>query len=310
MASVDPGCGIEWSLLAGIGRIESNHGQYGGATLAPNGDSAPRIVGEVLDGTKWDFIPDTDDGRLDSDTRFDHAVGPMQFIPSTWAAYGADANGDGVADPFNINDAALGSARYLCAAGGNLSTTDGQIRAVMAYNHSDEYLALVLAMAASYASGVPVDGPIVGITSGDLPPIDTTFIPPVNPGRPAAVSSPESTANHGRATASAKSSRKPAAAKPAANKAGGSATPGRTGSPKPGQGPPANGGSSTGASNTTAPAAPTPAPGVPNAPVPLPLPPPAPAPAPVVGVSKTVCTATGVLGLPVQIPCPSPTPDP
>ena len=46
----------------------------------------------------------------------------MQFIPSTWALYGADGNGDGVADPFNIFDAAAAAAHYLCRAGGNLQT--------------------------------------------------------------------------------------------------------------------------------------------------------------------------------------------
>jgi membrane-bound lytic murein transglycosylase B len=162
MASANPGCGIDWSLLAGIDRIESNHGQYDGATLAPNGDSTPHIVGDVLDGVKWDYIADTDAGRYDGDTRFDHAVGPMQFIPSTWAIYGTDANGDGVADPFNVNDAALAAARYLCTAGSDLRTADGLARAVLAYNHNNSYVALVLAMAAAYATGVAVDGPIVG----------------------------------------------------------------------------------------------------------------------------------------------------
>jgi membrane-bound lytic murein transglycosylase B len=117
MASVSPDCGIDWSWLAGIGRIESKHGQYGGARLAPNGDSTPHVIGEALNGVKWDYITDTDGGRYDGDTRFDHAVGPMQFIPSTCAIYGTDANGDGVADPFNVNDAALAAARYLCTAG-------------------------------------------------------------------------------------------------------------------------------------------------------------------------------------------------
>ena len=47
----------------------------------------------------------------------------MQFIPSTWMIYGADGNGDGIKDPFNIFDAALAAANYLCDAGGDLSTT-------------------------------------------------------------------------------------------------------------------------------------------------------------------------------------------
>jgi membrane-bound lytic murein transglycosylase B len=294
MASVDPGCGIDWSLLAGIGRIESNHGQYGGATLSTNGDSTPRIIGQVLDGTKFDFIADTDHGRLDGDPVFDHAVGPMQFVPSTWAAYGADATGDGIADPFNMNDAALSSARYLCAAGGDLRTADGQIRAVLAYNHSDEYLSMVLAMAAAYATGVPVSDPIVGITGGNLPPVDTTWISPVNPGAPPAMSGSESPASG--PTSAAKPTTKPAAETP--NKPG----------TKPGGGTSPGGSSpTTGSSGSTAPApgaSPRPS-GAPSTPV-VPAPP---VPGPVGSVvNPTVCTITGVLGALIQIPCPKPTP--
>ena len=111
-------CGIDWSLLAGIGRVESNHGRFGGATLNSDGTSAPRIIGPSLDGKQFAFIRDTDHGQWDGDPVQDRAVGPMQFIPATWRAYGADGNGDGVADPFNINDAALAAAHYLCVAGG------------------------------------------------------------------------------------------------------------------------------------------------------------------------------------------------
>jgi hypothetical protein len=122
------------------------------------------------------------------DGKYAHALGPMQFIPSTWAVYGTDATGDGRADVFNINDAALGAARYLCAAGGDLRTHAGQVRAVLAYNHSDEYLAQVLALADAYRHGVSVTGIPVGITSGSLPKVtDTGYIPPANPGAPTAV---------------------------------------------------------------------------------------------------------------------------
>ena len=125
LANADPGCGIDWALLAGIGREESDHGQFAGAVLHADGVSTPRIIGIPLNGHGTALIRDTDHGALDGDTVYDHAVGPMQFIPSTWALYGTDANGDGVADPFNINDAALTAARYLCAAGGDLRTPRG-----------------------------------------------------------------------------------------------------------------------------------------------------------------------------------------
>src|SRR6476469_6307951 len=170
MTNSSPDCGIDWSLLAGIGRVESNHGRFGGATLNPDGTSTPQIKGPPLNGGQFAFIRDTDGGAFDGDSSVYRAVGPMQFIPSTWKAYGADADGSGKADPFNINDAALAAAHYLCVAGGNLRTDAGQRDAVMAYNHSDSYVNEVLALAHAYANGIPVaDMPLVGDTTGAVP---------------------------------------------------------------------------------------------------------------------------------------------
>ncbi len=77
----------------------------------------------------------------------------MQFIPETWSRWGVDANGDGVADPDNIDDATLSAGRYLCDRGGDLTTAEGWTRALMAYNLSGEYLALVRDRAAAYGVG-------------------------------------------------------------------------------------------------------------------------------------------------------------
>ena len=127
MASRDPGCRLNWSLLAGIGRVESNHGRYGGAQIGQDGTVRPADLGPRLDGTGGvGVVRDTDHGRYDGDPLYDRAVGPMQFIPGTWRGYGADGNGDGVADPQNLDDAALAAARYLCAGGGDLSTQLGR----------------------------------------------------------------------------------------------------------------------------------------------------------------------------------------
>ena len=105
-----PSCGIRWWMLAGIGRIESNHGRYGGAQLVANGNTAPRIVGIALDGSPGvAAIADSDGGRWDDDSVWDRAVGPMQFIPGTWRRYQVDGNGDGVSDPNNVYDAAYGA---------------------------------------------------------------------------------------------------------------------------------------------------------------------------------------------------------
>ena len=159
-----PQCHLNWTLLAAIGRVESNHGRFGGATLYADGRSYPKIIGIALDGVGTALIRDTDHGRLDGDTVYDHAVGPMQFIPSTWARYGVDVDGDGVADPFDIFDATAAAADYLCAVGADLSTAAGQYRAVYAYNHDDSYVRTVMALAADYAQGVP------GLTLSVLPP--------------------------------------------------------------------------------------------------------------------------------------------
>jgi membrane-bound lytic murein transglycosylase B len=212
LANAEPGCGIDWALLAGIGREESDHGRFAGARLNADGTSTPRIIGIPLNGVGTARIGDSDGGSIDGDPHYDRAAGPMQFIPTTWAGYGTDADSDGKADIFNINDAALSAARYLCATGGDLRTHAGQVAAVLAYNHSDEYLAQVLALAQAYRTGVPVHGVPVGNVDGGLPPVhDTGYAPPVNPGPPTAVS--QRTAK--QKTAAQQAARRAAAAKAA-----------------------------------------------------------------------------------------------
>ncbi len=181
--TLDAKCGLSWPLLAAIGRVESDHGRFGGALLHTDGVSTPRIIGIALNGHGTARILDTDHGRLDADTVFDRAVGPMQFIPSTWVGSGVDGNGDGVIDPFNIFDAAAASAHYLCVAGGNMRTLAGQTRAVRAYNDSDAYVALVLRLERVYALGVP--GLTVPIPpTGPAVPTRRATVPPANPGPP------------------------------------------------------------------------------------------------------------------------------
>jgi membrane-bound lytic murein transglycosylase B len=157
MAVTDPQCGIKWWALAGITRVESKHGQFGGSTLLFNGDTSQLIVGIPLDGQNdTAVIADTDGGSLDGDPMFDRAVGPMQFIPSTWVRYARDGNGDGRADPNNIYDAATAAARYLCASG-PMQTDDDMTSGFVSYNHSDAYAANVLHFAKAYAAlGLPL----------------------------------------------------------------------------------------------------------------------------------------------------------
>jgi murein DD-endopeptidase MepM/ murein hydrolase activator NlpD len=103
--------GIPWQVLAAINKIESNFGRNMGPSSAG-------------------------------------AIGWMQFMPDTWLRWGVDANGDGVADPWNPDDAVFSAARYLAAAGG---TTD-IYRGVFAYNHADWYVHEVLGLAGLYGN--------------------------------------------------------------------------------------------------------------------------------------------------------------
>lgn len=150
--ATDPGCRLSWTTLAGIGRVESDHGRHGSATLHPDGSVAPTIIGVSLDGSPGlAAIPDTDGGRLDGDPIYDRAVGPMQFIPTTWARWAADGNRDGARDPHNLDDAALAAARYLCAHRRDTSTGAGWWSGVLAYNSSVSYGKRVYGVAERYA---------------------------------------------------------------------------------------------------------------------------------------------------------------
>jgi hypothetical protein len=143
--------GLPWSVLAAIGWIETRHGSTGGATTDASGDVAPRIIGVALDGrggTAAIRVP-AGGSPWHDDAVWDHAVGPMQFITGTWRGSGRDGSGDGVANPHNAFDAIATAAHYLCGADDRVTSID---EAVLAYNHSSDYLDAVLAKAAEYGS--------------------------------------------------------------------------------------------------------------------------------------------------------------
>ncbi|WP_184724570.1 lytic transglycosylase domain-containing protein [Saccharopolyspora phatthalungensis] len=153
VARSDRGCGLHWSVLASIGRIESGHARSGSIDVL--GTTVRAVLGPRLSGgADIAAIPDTDGGRYDGDPVWDRAVGPMQFIPSTWRKYAVDGNDDGVASPHNIHDASLAAAHYLCGGGGDLTNSRDLAAAVFRYNHSDSYVRTVLIWAAAYAKGV------------------------------------------------------------------------------------------------------------------------------------------------------------
>jgi hypothetical protein len=104
--------GLSWTVLAAIGQVESAHGIHLGPSSAG-------------------------------------ALGPMQFMPATWGAYGIDGDGDGTADIMNPFDAVPSAANYLCASGAQRGE-QGLYDAIFAYNRADWYVRKVLGIAAQY----------------------------------------------------------------------------------------------------------------------------------------------------------------
>lgn len=162
LPSVMPECeGLTWQVIAGIGRVESRHAR--GSEIDADGGTDPWIIGPALDGSgaggNTTPIYDTDLGRWDQDEEFDRAVGPMQFIPTSWELYGRDATGDGVADPHNVHDATLSAAVHLCGfTAVDLSDREELRRAILRYNQSGDYADEVLRHADRYAERYAPDG--------------------------------------------------------------------------------------------------------------------------------------------------------
>ncbi|QVJ03518.1 lytic murein transglycosylase (plasmid) [Nocardiopsis eucommiae] len=147
--------GMRWSILAGIGQKESNHAL--GSSISASGDTDPRIIGPRLDGSgaggNTTAFPDTDLGVWDGDTDYDRAVGPMQFIPSSWVIYGQDGNGDGEKDPHNVFDATLAAVAHLCGNGPwDFTKRDDLRQALWNYNNSNAYVESVLSNIDNYDS--------------------------------------------------------------------------------------------------------------------------------------------------------------
>lgn len=157
-AMADPECGVTWTVLAGIGRTETSHGTYRGAAVGNDGVVRPPIFGPELDGSNaFAIVRDSDGGRLDGTASTDRAVGPMQFLPSTWRTVGLDADGDGTADPHDIYDAAASAADYLCRSGPGLTDRARLRTAVLTYNRSQAYADIVLERTDAYAAKVALD---------------------------------------------------------------------------------------------------------------------------------------------------------
>lgn len=164
-----PRCaGLPWQVVAAVGWVESRHGR---ATLDPGtkewrgidahtGDTDSPIVGPALDGSaRTRPIPATPQSTAyTGDARWDHAVGPMQFLTSTFGAWAVDASGDGEANPHNAFDAIATAGRYLCNGRSRLDSLEAALRR---YNNSASYVAQVQSKALAYGmapwGGSPLD---------------------------------------------------------------------------------------------------------------------------------------------------------
>jgi Transglycosylase SLT domain len=199
---VPSSCQLPVSLLAAIGEVES------GSLVGRSIDAHHRtfVLGPVLNGNGFAAIADTDNGRLDGDSRWDRAMGPMQFVPSTWKTFGVDGDGDGVADPQNIYDAAASAAGYLCYGGRDLSQPAMLSAAILSYNHSSAYERLVLTYQQRYAGlGLDEGGlsalPAAVVSSGST--TVATFAPGL---QPTAAPRPGGHRSHAARTAASKGS--------------------------------------------------------------------------------------------------------
>ncbi|MFB7646571.1 lytic transglycosylase [Streptomyces sp. CB01201] len=187
LATDRPNCHLPWELLGGIGKVESGHAN--GGRVSVNGTTLTPILGPVLNGAGFANITDTDGGVYDGDKVHDRAVGPMQFIPSTWASSGKDGNGDGVKDPNNVYDAALAAGFYLCGNGRDVAVKADLDKAILSYNQSQEYLTTVTNWFDFYRRGTHEVPDGTGTlpsrrsdrTSGGHTPAQQTPHPPVSP---------------------------------------------------------------------------------------------------------------------------------
>lgn len=152
LATDSPGCKLPWWVLAGIGKVQSDHAAEG--QVDENGTATVRIVGPRLDGTAVGTVTvrDTDKGTLDGDLTFDRGVGPMLLVPQTWAAIGRDGDGDGHTDVADADDAALSVGTLLCSAGGDLTTPEGLAQGLVRMDDSEGFPGSVLPWVAHYRS--------------------------------------------------------------------------------------------------------------------------------------------------------------
>lgn len=162
-AAAKDGCDVRWTTFAAIGHSESRHGTLHNATVNAWGDPSRTLLGPLLDGGEstraadsseqntgngFAVVRDSDRGQFDGNARWDRAIGPMQFLPSTWMVWSADGNGDGWENPQNMYDAVAGAANLLCGLIEERGYDPHNY--LLGYNGSGSYVRKVLADAAVF----------------------------------------------------------------------------------------------------------------------------------------------------------------
>lgn len=221
-AGAPPSCHLPASLLAAIGEVES--GSLAGRTV--DAQHRTSILGPVLDGSNgFRAIPDTDNGLLDGNSTWDRAMGPLQFIPSTWHTFGVDGDGDGTKDPQDVEDATASAANYLCYGGRDLSNPASLRSAIFAYNASSAYQQLVLTYQKRFASfGLDNRDTVVGLSVGAP---GGPVAGQVEPGvftDPSGAPTTRAARHHASSSHQAASSRSTGSASPTASASGGSSS--------------------------------------------------------------------------------------
>lgn len=269
LAEALPTCHLDAALLAGIGKVETDHGRVGAWRLGPAAVMRPYLFGAPVPDPAHPVPPlaDTDGGAWDRDPVADHPLGPLQIAPSLWQQVAVDGDGDGLRRPFDLDDAALALGVALCAHGADLATPTDRTAALRTLNDRSVYLKAVEAYRAAYAAPVvipPVYVETVGIVVSPPP------VAPPAPSPTAAKPAPK--------TAGPKPAPKPAAPKPAAPKPAPKPAAPKPAAPAPAPSQPAP---ATPPPSATPAPAPTPPPPAPVTPTPSPEPtPPPPAAAP------------------------------
>jgi hypothetical protein len=242
----DPACRLDAPLLEAIGKVESDHAYNG--YVDRKGEALLPIIGPALNGRPGlALIHASPLGKqLHGDPVYEHAVGPMQFLPETfkdWATAGR--KGRKTSDPENVYDAAATAAHYLCGSGGDLHDPKARHAAVLRYNNSEDYARTVESWFQAYSAGAAVlpdshdAAAAKRYAAADNPPAKATHPGPAAPAGPGphAPAAPPAAAPHAAGSPAAPPGVPGSGSAPPGTQPG-TVPPGRAGDPKSPPAPP------------------------------------------------------------------------